>query len=54
LLKISLIKTQEAVNWQSENLLVLPRDIETKTILWVNAQDPTEPELKELQTFWPC
>jgi len=52
LLRVSLIKEQEEGNWQSENLLFLPKNIEKNAVVWVDAQDPTEPEWKELETYF--
>jgi magnesium transporter len=47
-----LLKEHEEGRWQSENLEVLPEEINKNHVLWVDAQDPTEPEIKELKHYF--
>jgi magnesium transporter len=52
LLTITLLKEHEEGRWQSENLDGLPEEINKTEVLWVDAQDPTEPEMKELEDYF--
>jgi magnesium transporter len=47
-----LLKEHQEGRWQSENLEALPEEINKNEILWVDAQDPTETEMKELQGYF--
>jgi magnesium transporter len=44
-----LLKENEEGRWQSENLEVLPEEIRKNEVLWVDAQDPTDSEVKKLE-----
>jgi len=52
LLTVTLLKEQKEVRWQSENLEALPEEINKNEVLWVDAQDPTESEMKELKSHF--
>jgi magnesium transporter len=52
LLTVTLLKQHEEGRWQSENLEVLPTEINKKEVLWVDAQDPTDSELNELKDYF--
>lgn len=47
MLTLTLLKEHEAGRWQSENLEALPEEINKNEVLWVDAQDPTDSEMKE-------
>jgi magnesium transporter len=47
-----LLKQHEEGRWQSENLETLPDEISKDQVLWVDAQDPTQTEMKELQDYF--
>ena len=47
-----MLRQHEEGRWQSENLEALPEEIGKTEVLWVDAQDPTEPELKELEDYF--
>jgi Mg2+ and Co2+ transporter CorA len=47
-----LLKEHEEVRWQSENLEALPEEINKNEVLWVDAQDPTDSEMKELKSHF--
>jgi Mg2+ and Co2+ transporter CorA len=47
-----LLKQHEEGRWQSENQEALPEDIGKDQVLWVDAQDPTDDELKELKNYF--
>ena len=47
-----MLKQHEEGRWQSENLEALPEDISKDQVLWVDAQDPTDAELKELKDYF--
>jgi magnesium transporter len=47
-----LLKQHEEGRWQSENLEVLPEVIDKNEVLWVDAQDPTDSEMKELKDYF--
>jgi magnesium transporter len=47
-----LLKEHEEGRWQSENLEVLPQEIIKNEVLWVDAQDPTDSEMKELEGYF--
>jgi len=47
-----LLKEHEEGRWQSENLEVLPEEINKTEVLWVDAQDPTDSEMKELEDYF--
>jgi len=47
-----LLKEHEEGRWQSENLEVLPEEINKNEVLWVDAQDPTDSEMKELEGYF--
>ena len=51
LLTITLLKEHEEGRWQSENLEVLPEEINKNHVLWVDAQDPIDTEMKELKDY---
>jgi len=46
-----LLKPHEEGKWQSENLEALPEEISKDQVLWVDAQDPTDAEIKELKDY---
>jgi len=52
LLTVTLLKEHEEGRWQSENLEVLPEEIGKNEVLWVDAQDPTDSEVKELENYF--
>jgi magnesium transporter len=52
LLTITLLKEHEEGGWQSGNLEVLPEEINKHEVLWVDAQDPTDSEIKELEDYF--
>lgn len=52
MLTITLVRQNEGSRWQSENLEVLPDEIGATQVLWVDAQDPSEPEIRELQEYF--
>ena len=47
-----MLKQHEEGRWQSENLEALPEDISKEQVLWVDAQDPTDAEMKELKDYF--
>ena len=47
-----MLKQHEEGRWQSENLEVLPEEINKDQVLWVDAQDPTDSEMKELKDYF--
>jgi magnesium transporter len=47
-----LLKEHEEGRWQSENLEVLPEEINKNEVLWVDAQDPTDAEMKKLEDYF--
>jgi magnesium transporter len=47
-----LLKEHEEGRWQSENLEVLPEEINKNEVLWVDAQDPNDSEMKELEDYF--
>jgi magnesium transporter len=47
-----LLKQHEEGRWQSENLEVLPEEINKNEVLWVDAQDPTDSEVNELESYF--
>lgn len=47
-----MLKQHEEGRWQSENLEALPEDINKDQVLWVDAQDPTDDEMKELKNYF--
>lgn len=52
MLTVTLLKQHEEGRWQSENLEVLPEVIDKNEVLWVDAQDPTDSEMKELKDYF--
>jgi magnesium transporter len=52
LLAVTLLKEHEEGRWKSENLEVLPEEINKNEVLWVDAQDPTDSEMKELKDYF--
>ena len=52
MLTVTLLKEHEEGRWQSENLEVLPEEISKDEVLWVDAQDPTDSEMKELKDYF--
>jgi len=52
LLTVTLLKQHEEGRWQSENLEVLPEEINKNEVLWVDAQDPTDSEVNELESYF--
>jgi len=52
LLTVTLLKQHEEGRWQSENLEALPDEINKDQVLWVDAQDPSDTELKELKEYF--
>ena len=52
MLTITLLKEHEEGRWQSGNLEVLPEEINKHEVLWVDAQDPTDSEIKELEDYF--
>jgi magnesium transporter len=52
LLTVTLLKEHEEGRWKSENLEVLPEEINKNEVLWVDAQDPTDSEMKELKDYF--
>ena len=52
MLTVTLLKQHEEGRWQSENLEILPTEINKKEVLWVDAQDPTDSELNELKDYF--
>jgi len=47
-----LLKEHEEGRWQSGNLEALPEEINKNEVLWVDAQDPTASEMKELEDYF--
>ena len=47
-----MLKEHEESRWQSENLEVLPEEIDKNAVLWVDSQDPTDSEMKELEGYF--
>jgi len=47
-----LLREHEEGRWQSENLEVLPAEINKTEVLWVDAQDPTDSEMKEVENYF--
>jgi magnesium transporter len=47
-----LLRQHEEGRWQSENLEILPEEISKDQVLWVDAQDPTDSEMKELKEYF--
>lgn len=47
-----MLKQHEEGRWKSENLEVLPKEIDKTEVLWVDAQDPTVAEMKELEDYF--
>ena len=47
-----MLKQHEEDRWQSENLEVLPEEINKNEVLWVDAQDPIDSEMKELKDYF--
>ena len=52
MLTITLLKQHEEGRWQSENLEALPEEISREQVLWVDAQDPTDAEMKKLEDYF--
>ena len=52
MLTVTLLKQHEEGRWQSENLEVLPEEINKNEVLWVDAQDPTDSEVNELESYF--
>ena len=52
LLTVTLLKQHEEGRWQSDNLEVLPGEINKNEVLWVDAQDPTDSEMKEIEEYF--
>ena len=52
MLTITLLKKHTEGRWQSEELDRLPSEISSDETLWIDAQDPTEVEIKELTEFF--
>lgn len=52
MLTVTLLKEHEEGRWKSENLEVLPEEINKNEVLWVDAQDPTDSEMKELKDYF--
>ena len=52
MLAVTLLKEHEEGRWKSENLEVLPEEINKNEVLWVDAQDPTDSEMKELKDYF--
>jgi Mg2+ and Co2+ transporter CorA len=52
LLTVTLLKENEEGRWQSENLEVLPEEIDKIEVLWVDAQDPTDSEMHEIESYF--
>lgn len=52
MLTVTLLKEHEEGRWKSENLEVLPEEINKNEVLWVDAQDPTDSEMKELKEYF--
>ena len=47
-----MLKQHQEGRWQSENLEALPEDISKDQVLWVDAQDPTDVEMKDLKDYF--
>ena len=47
-----MLREHEEGRWQSENLEVLPAEINKTEVLWVDAQDPTDSEMKEVENYF--
>jgi len=52
LLTITLLKEHEEGRWKSENQEGLPEEIAKNQVLWVDAQNPTDSEMKELENYF--
>jgi len=52
LLTITLLKEHAAGRWQSENLESLPAEISDNEVLWVDAQDSNDDEIKVLREYF--
>jgi len=47
-----LLKENEEGRWQSENLGALPEEINKNQVLWVDIQDQTDSEMKEIEEYF--
>lgn len=52
MLTVTLLRQHEQGRWQSENLDALPKEISKNDVLWVDAQDPSDSEIKELKDYF--
>jgi magnesium transporter len=52
MLTITLLKEHEEGRWQSESLEALPEEIRKNEALWVDAQDPNDSEMKQLEDYF--
>ncbi len=52
MLTITLLKEHAEGRWQSEDLESLPLEIKNNEVLWVDAQDSSEAEIKELREYF--
>jgi len=50
MLTITLLRKAESKHWHSENLESLPEKIEEGSVLWVDAEDPSEAELNQIRS----
>jgi magnesium transporter len=47
-----LLKQHEEGRWQSENIDTLPEEVSKDQVLWVDAQDPSDDEMRELKEYF--
>ena len=47
-----MLKENEEGRWQSENLGALPEEINKNQVLWVDVQDQTDSEMKEIEEYF--
>ena len=52
MLTITQLRKFEGGHWHSDNLEALPTEISGDSILWVDAEDPTEAELQQLRSHF--
>ena len=53
MLTITLLRKFEGGQWRSDTLEALPSRISEESILWVDAEDPTEAEIAQLKGYFP-
>ncbi|MGA2385389.1 MAG: magnesium transporter CorA family protein [Candidatus Bathyarchaeia archaeon] len=53
MLTVTQLRKFEGGQWRSDNLETLPSRISEDSILWVDAEDPTEAEIAQLKGYFP-